>query len=129
MSGRIERHARNSHYSRARLRGGCCGVMVGLSLTQNSVRIGPCEATHECAGAMHAGVSLSAKRKREQVRQRYPASDSEYPEHYRAHYAFLRSLSTFAAFTRLAQSEGWFLQQASSAGDGQRSNHRYLPWR
>jgi hypothetical protein len=68
---------------------------------------------------MHAGVSLSAKRKREQVRQRYPASENEYPEHYRAHYAFLRSLTTFAVFTRLAQSEGWFLQQASSAGDGQ----------
>ena len=41
---------------------------------------------------MHAGVRLSAKRKREQVRQRYPGSENEYPEYYRAqHYAFLRT--------------------------------------
>ena len=33
----IERgHARNSHYSRVRLRGDCCSVMVGLSLTDRS---------------------------------------------------------------------------------------------
>src|SRR6516165_1304163 len=39
--------------------------------------------------------------------------------------SLLTSLAALA-LTRLAQSEGWFLQQASSAGNGQRSNQQHL---